>query len=145
MRRKLTTNRVILIFTIFGMTLSGWMWSFKLSNEVPACTLSGCEHVMTGDYSVMLGVPVAALGFFYYGVLGLLAFQRELIESKWLNGQLAVFIILGMIFTIYLRYLEFVKIGDWCQWCWVSVFFMIVITGSYLLEIKQGRGIKSKS
>lgn len=125
-------NRVIFLCSVLGMILAAWMWSFKLRNTMPPCTLSGCSHVLTGEYSEILDVPVAAFGFFYYAIVGLIASQREYITSKLLDTQMAVLLTIGIIFTVYLRYLEFVKIGTWCEWCWGSVILIVVITFSFL-------------
>lgn len=135
MKKDLYT-KMILMVSVFGIILSGWMWWYKLENKIPPCTLSGCEHVLTGPYSEMFGAPVAAYGFFFYITLVVLAFQKLFVSHKLITRMLGLDILAGGIFTVYLRYLEFAKIGNWCQWCWVSVLFMIIISFCYLIEVK---------
>ena len=129
----------ILIFSIFGMFLSAWLWRYKLISENITCTVSGCQEVATGEYSMFLKTPVAAFGFFYYAFLTLLFFERLFIRDKILNILINIFLFCGWIFTIYLRYLEIFKIHDWCEWCWMSVLFMVVITISTVYERKLER------
>jgi uncharacterized membrane protein len=139
--RKDIYNKIIFIISILGIILSGAMWWYKYENKIPPCTLSGCEHVLTGPYSEMFGTPVAAYGFFFYITLAGLSFQALFIHNKLITRMLGLDIIAGVIFTIYLRYLEIVKIGDWCQWCWVSVVFMIFISVGFLLELKNKKHV----
>lgn len=129
----------ILIFSIFGMILSLALWRYKVVNATIPCTVSSCSDVLTGEYSVMWGAPVALYGLFFYSLLALLFFQRLFSKNKVVDLLIVLFLNVGWIFTIYLRFLELTKIKDWCEWCWLSVLFMITITISFTFEPRLNR------
>jgi len=54
-----------------------------------------------------------------------------------LDKMLFAGILWGIIFSVYLRYLEFVKIGHICVWCWMSVILIVLFIVLYLWEQKQ--------
>ncbi len=125
-----------LSFCVFGMILSLALWRYKVINVVPPCTVSGCSHVLTGKYSEIFDAPVSLYGFFFYAFLSMLFFQRLFFKSSLIQFMIILFLIWGWIFTIYLRYLEIFKLGNWCEWCWMSVLFMVTITVSFSFEAR---------
>lgn len=137
---KNNLNKIILAISILGILLSLYLWNIQVQDPaqqlIPCTADGGCEEVLTSDVSKLFGVPIAVFGVFYYVILGLLAFQREFITHQILDKLLLVSILWGIIFSLYLRYLEFVEIGHVCVWCWVSVLFIVLITILYLWEEK---------
>lgn len=132
---KIDPGKVFMIsFAVFGMFLSAWLWRYKLNEAEIPCSVSGCADVATGEYSMFLKTPVAAFGFFYYAFLTLLFFEKIFISHKILDFLIKIFLVLGWIFTIYLRYLEIFKIHDWCEWCWLSVMIMLVLAFGTILK-----------
>ena len=127
------------LFGLFGVVLSLALWWYKVRNVLPPCTVSGCSHVLTGEYSELYQTPVAVLGLFFYTILSLLIFEGIFIKHKLIQNLTLYSLLAGWIFTLYLRYLEFVKIGKWCEWCWMSVLFLLIITISFVLELRQSK------
>ncbi|WKZ30844.1 MAG: vitamin K epoxide reductase family protein [Candidatus Dojkabacteria bacterium] len=126
-----TTNLIILLLAAAGGLLSLYLWNSTLQGSVDFCT-TNCEAVLTSPYSKILGIPVAALGFVYYAGMATLCFQRIHIKHILLDRMLAIAILAGILFTIYLRYLEFGVIEEICMWCWGSVVTMLAITITYV-------------
>lgn len=129
-RKKI--NLLFMMLSALGAFLSLYLWNIHLTgDEVSFCVTGGCQATLTGEYSLLLGVPIAAMGFsFYLGGI-ILTFLRSKINDQVLDNLLYFHGGVGLIFTLYLRYLEYAKIGDICIWCWGSV----VIVAALLLLI----------
>ena len=122
-------KRIIFLASGSGVLLSAYMWYLKVTAVHFRCLISSCSAVMASTYSTMLGVPVPVYGFFYYAFLITLTFII-LLHQKFdqITGKILwAFILLGDIFTIYLRYLELAKMHEWCELCWTSVIILLVI------------------
>jgi len=122
-------KRYSFLLSIAGFLLSTYMWYLKVEVVQFKCFISSCSSVLASQYSMIYDVPVPTYGFFYYAFLMLLSFQI-LMEEKFnkLNGQLFwIFLVIGDLFTIYLRYLEITKIHEWCELCWTSVLILTII------------------
>ena len=128
------TNRAIFTIGLLGIVLCIYMWSYQTTDKIIPCTYDGCEHVLTSEYSHMFGIPVSVFGFFYYVFVTFIAFERFFIKHKLLNTSLILLAVWGIIFSAYLRYLEFAKIGSICVWCWVSMLFVVLISLGIFIE-----------
>jgi uncharacterized membrane protein len=143
--KKNMTNKIILVIGIAGMILCIYIWNLQLALKATSsldlivpCTPSGnCANILHGSYSDMFGVPFGVWGFFYYSILTLLAFQREFIKDKILTIFVGGWIAWGAIFSLYLRYIEFAKIGSICALCWISVGLILTAAGVFFYEYKK--------
>lgn len=120
-----------------GVFLSMYLWYIHLSADDVLCFTGGCNAVLTGEFSQIAGVPVAAMGVAFYAFILVLAFQRSKIEHKLLDQMLYGWVGVGLLFTLYLRYLEFAKIGEICEWCWVSVVIVIGLIITLFVEWRR--------
>ncbi|MBD3330776.1 hypothetical protein GF354_04575 [Candidatus Peregrinibacteria bacterium] len=120
-------NTFIFIISILGVLLSAYLWWFQISGLLIPCTLDGCNNVLKSEYSKIFGVPMAVYGTFYFMGLAFLAFERFFIKHKLIELILLIAVFWGMIFVIYLRYLEFAVIGSICEWCWVIGGFVLLL------------------
>jgi len=105
------------------------------------CTFSerfDCGIVNKSKYSELLGVPVSILGFLTYSVLFLSAlglykdfrFQRfhkwlRPFHMLWLMFALTAF---GMVFSLYLTYVEAFVLNAWCIFCVTQQVLIIMMT-----------------
>lgn len=128
-----------LILTATGMLLSAYLWyqTVDYDPNIPCTSFSNCGAVISGKYGKIFEVPVAALGFFYYGVIALLLFIWFYLEEKLIENLIFAGLMIGMVFTVYLRYLEFVKIGEICIWCWGSVAIIILLITTFVVTQKE--------
>lgn len=89
-----------------------------------ACQVSrGCDLVNTSSYSVLLGLPVSAIGLGGYLVLlalALLGLQPRWLDDRRPDALLAILSGVGLAFAAYLTYAELFIIRAICQWCVVS-------------------------
>jgi uncharacterized membrane protein len=127
MKLRDKVNISIMLLGLVGVAVSVYLWSSTIQGKVGFCP-TGCNAILKSEYGKLLGIPVASWGVAYYSAIIGLAFQKTQIKHKLLDNMLAFVIGVGMVFTLYLRYLEFVKIGEICAWCWVSVAVLVLIT-----------------
>lgn len=88
-------------------------------STVPCDMVSGCEKVLTSQWSEVAGIPLAAFGaaayFFAFSLSILVAFGRSGLW-KWFGAQAFVM----AAFSGWLFYLQAIEIGAFCQFCLLS-------------------------
>lgn len=84
-----------------------------------------CDIVNRSEYSTLFGVPVALIGMLGYGALaGLATVYRERGETPaMLFGGAAA----GLVFALYLTYIEGFVLGVWCILCLGSLALISMI------------------
>ncbi len=115
---RLTT----MILSIAGLGVSIYLTITHYSTSVTlACPDTGtvnCEKVTTSPESVVFGIPVAVLGLAFFvfmtAVNNPLAWRSPL-RAIHLARLLSV--IVGIVFVIYLIYVELFKVNAICLWC----------------------------
>jgi vitamin-K-epoxide reductase (warfarin-sensitive) len=96
-----------------------------------------CDIVNRSQYSSILGIPVALIGMLgYAGLAGLATVYRERRETPalLLGGALA-----GLVFALYLTYIEARVLGVWCILCLSSLAVIASITVTSLLVWVRSR------
>lgn len=123
---------LLLVLAVLGMILSAYLWWYKFQEgEAISCDISGggCDEILTGKYSEMFNIPIATWGFFFYATFFLVSFQKLFIKHFLIDSLLIGLLLSGILYTLWLRYLEFFVIGGWCQWCWLSVIIIVIASG----------------
>jgi len=98
-----------------------------------------CDIVNRSEYSSIMGIPVAGIGVVGYGVLLLLAtFLRTRTETpiRLLGAAIA-----GLVFALYLTYVEAYVLETWCILCLLSLAFISLITLFALVVQLKGKGV----
>jgi len=98
------------------------------------CPIGGCDAVMASKWSAIYGVPVALLGLIYYIWFIALVVLKNFNENLMINLALLATVLGGILFTIYLRFVEIFYVHEFCMWCWVSVICIVVIVLVYLVN-----------
>ena len=104
--------------------------------------LAACETVQTSTWSRFAGVEVALIGVVGYTALfavALVALQPALAHRHWPARLLAVMAGLGVLFTLYLTYLELFVIHAICRWCVGSAVIITSILVLAALELRRLR------
>lgn len=88
------------------------------------CTIDGvdgCQELAGSKYSKILGIPIALAGLFYYStaffVLGLLMRSDDKKKIAGLVTAFLAFAIFGVVFDVYLGYINFTKLVVPCRLC----------------------------
>ncbi len=103
-----------------------------------ACSSNGainCEKVITSPQSVIFGIPVAVYGLAFWVVavaLSLPPMWRA--TATWIATARMAFATVGIVFVLYLIYVELFEVRAICLWCTsvhalTFVFFLLVVTG----------------
>lgn len=116
------------------------MWKLGLTGSL-ACTGSGgCEYVQGSKYGWFLGVDVALIGavgytlVFLAATIGSSAANEDLL---WPVRVLQVLIWPAVLFTVRLKYAEFVILKGFCPWCAISAVSITILAVLVTLEARR--------
>lgn len=116
------------------------LWKLGLAGSL-ACSIGshGCEYVQGSKYGWFLGYDVALIGtigytlIFIVSLVGMLGRNEE---EVWPNTLLQILIWPAILFTIRLKYAEFVILKGFCPWCAISA---VAITTCAILVVFDKR------
>jgi vitamin-K-epoxide reductase (warfarin-sensitive) len=133
---------VVAVLAVAGIVVSGVSLAHHFSpSQTSFCDFSehiNCDIVNKSEYSAILGVPVSLIGILGYAViLGLATVYRSGPKSSTIIFAAAV---AGLIFALYLTYIEAFVLMVWCILCVSSllVIFCIAVLSSIAM-LKQRR------
>lgn len=119
---------VLAAFDSFGLGVAGYLSLVELQGNLPTCGLvSGCEQVAESQYAYIAGAPVALLGALF--TLTLLSIAL----AWWRSGVYGLLLahyalsLVGVMFNVYLLYLQVFVIRALCVWC--LTFEVMVLMG----------------
>jgi len=128
----------LLIVTLVGLGVSGYLVAVRLLGEAPTCgPVRGCETVTTSAYSTIAGVPVAVLGLLLSLCLVACA------GWWWRRADRQVLLItyglllLATLAVAYLTYLELFVIHAICVWCVTYATTVVVSLGVTGLALRR--------
>ena len=88
------------------------------------CTASGgCETAQFSQYGWFLGVDVALIGAVFYAVLlvvALVSLQPRHVDARRMSTLLLALVVPAFLFTLRLKYGEWVVLKVFCPWCFIS-------------------------
>ncbi len=88
-----------------------------------ACAVGSCEKVQTSKWATMFGYPYRDVGMGYYvGILAiaLAGTTAALADRRGVSQLLLALTTFGLLFSLWLTYLELAVIDAICQWCVIS-------------------------
>ena len=122
---------LIPVLSVIGLGVAGYLAYVETSQVLAVCGPVGdCNAVQQSEYARLLGIPIAIYGLAgYAGILILWAAQRWVKTPLAQQAGLGIFAIavIGVLFSIYLTFLEPFVIGATCMWCLTSAVIMTVI------------------
>src|SRR4051794_38903334 len=129
------------LMSLVGVFVSAYLYLYKIGRiGTLACGSGGCETVQTSQWSRFAGVEVALIGLVGYAVLfvvALVALQPLPDGRRWPADLLAALAAGGVLFTVYLTYLELFVIRAICRWCVGSAAIIVSILILALLARRQ--------
>lgn len=114
---------LIALLAILGLAVSTLALRIHYSMDAPPCDINAhwdCGMVNHSRYSVIHGIPVAAIGIAGYAVIALFALTRR----YWL---LLAASIVGLAYALYLTSIEARILQIWCLYCVISQTIITVI------------------
>jgi uncharacterized membrane protein len=136
---------IVAALALAGIFISIYLTLYKLGviGEL-SCTIGSCETVNTSRWSVFLGLPVAAWGLLFYldvfviAVVGTMPrFENQPIISIVLLAEAAI----GVLFSVWLTYLELAVIHAICIWCVTSAVIVLLIL---LVSVADWREVRAE-
>ena len=129
------------LIALIGVFVSLYLTLFKLGYiGTLACGTGSCETVQLSKWGDFLGVPVAAWGVVYYTVvlaLAMAGLQERFMESRRITNALLLVTGAGLLFSIWLTYLELFVIHAICRWCVGSATMTVALFALALWDAKD--------
>lgn len=116
-----------------GLTIASYLTIVHFQGGVPVCATNGCEIVQQSRYAALLGVPVALLGTFTFGVLLLSSALRKPIAVVGAAGLALI----AVLFAGYLVYVQLVVLDAVCMWCVASDALTAVVAVAAWLRVRH--------
>jgi uncharacterized membrane protein len=112
------------LIALAGIFVALYLTLYKLGYiGTLACAVGSCETVQTSKWATFLGFPVAAWGVAYYVAvlaISLAGLTPALAERRSVSQLLVAMTGVGLLFSLWLTYLELFVINAICQWCVIS-------------------------
>lgn len=115
------------------------LWKLGLVGSLACDGSGGCEFVQGSRYGWFMGVDVALIGAVGYAILfaaAMMSTSPTYEDEKWANTMLQLIIWPAVLFTVRLKYAEFVILKSFCPWCAISA---TIITLCAILAIMDRR------
>ncbi|MCL5411648.1 MAG: vitamin K epoxide reductase family protein [Patescibacteria group bacterium] len=114
-------NKPIFLATnLIGIIDASYLTTKYYSGEAPACTVSGCEKVLTSPYATIGNVPVSLLGLIYYITIFVVFLIFCQTKKQRFTDLLIAFTTAGLLFSAWLVYLQLFIIQAICLYCLLS-------------------------
>jgi uncharacterized membrane protein len=133
------------ILALLGLGVATYLAYVEISQVQAVCGPVGeCNTVQSSPYARIWGIPVAVLGVFNYLAIGVLWMGQEYRGNRradlsaWGLLGLALF---GVLFSVYLTWLELFVIRAVCAWCLTSAVLTLLLM---LLAVIPITGTKKK-
>ena len=135
----------VALLALVGVLIAAYMSAYKfgLLGSI-VCGTGGCETVQNSPWSVFMGIPVPVIGLGGYGLLlltSILGLQPRFEDDRRVSIVLIAGATIGLVFSIYLSWLEAAVIHAWCRWCIVSA---ILATLIFVFTLPEFRRIRSQ-
>ena len=130
MNGKDRSRAVIIVLSFIGFIVAAYLtYLYYNQAETSFCiTGSSCDIVRLSGYSSIYGIPVSLIGLIGYFGLFIITVSNISDRIKWLT---IYFISLpGLVFSIYLTYVEVFVLNAICSFCLLSA---IIITAIFIL------------
>ena len=137
------------LIALIGVFLSLYLTLYKLGYiGTLACGSGSCEKVQLSKWGDFLGLPVSAWGVGYYAIVLAVSFagvQERFAESPRLTNALVYLTGAGLLFSIWLTYLELFVLHAICRWCLGSAAITVVL---FVLAVwdrqAEGSGLRAE-
>ena len=129
------------LVALAGLFVALYLTLYKLGYiGTLVCAVGSCETVQTSKWATLLGIPVGAWGVAYYiAVLGvaLAGLTPALAERPAVSRLLVAMTGFGLLFSIWLTYLELFVIQAVCQWCVISAILATALFAISWLDLRE--------
>lgn len=134
---------MVALVALAGAFIALYLTLYKLGYiGTLVCAVGSCETVQTSKWATFLGFPVGAWGVAYYVAvfcIALVGLTPQLSEHVGLSQLLAAMTTFGVVFSLWLTYLELFVIHAICQWCVISALLATALCVLCWLDLREVR------
>jgi uncharacterized membrane protein len=119
------------------------LWKLGLAGSLACGSGHGCVVAQMSKYGWFLGVDVALIGTVGYSlifVVAMLGSQPRFEQARWPSLLLLGLVVPALLFTVRLKYAEFVILRTFCPWCAESAIAITCCTVLAFLDWRRVRG-----
>lgn len=127
------------ILILIGLADAAYLSALHYYQADPGCSLiTGCDAVLSSEYAVIFGIPLAYGGLVYYFTLlmGVLVYYQY--ETKKALQVVFGVNLLGFLFSMWLVYVQAVLLQAFCQYCLVSALTTTLALIVVSIGLKKG-------
>ncbi|HKJ27996.1 MAG TPA: vitamin K epoxide reductase family protein, partial [Anaerolineales bacterium] len=122
---------ILPVLLVIGLGIAIYLATVEVSGGEAICGPVGdCNAVQESEYSKVFGIPVAVLGMIGYIIIGaswIVARLKDGMTAFYAKMAMFLFSLFGLLFFIYLTFLEPFVIGATCAWCISSAIIFSLI------------------
>jgi len=137
----MTKRTIVATLALAGIFVALYLFLYKIGRIGNlSCSIGSCETVNLSRWSVFMGAPVAAWGVGFYVVmfgLSVASLQDLYADSLGMSKVLALLSGGGLIFSLWLTYLELFVIHAICQWCVASAIIVTLIFIVSVVDLRE--------
>jgi uncharacterized membrane protein len=127
-----TLQIAVAVLALAGAAIAAYLTYARYVDATIACSTGGCETVQESEYAEILGLPVAVVGL--GGYLAILATALFACERARVVG--AAIALSGLVFSVYLVFVQILAIGAVCQWCLASDVVMALLATATVARLR---------
>lgn len=126
MSRK-TQLTVFGLFAVLGLSDAIFLTVEHYRKAIPPCSVtSGCQNVLTSQYSTVFGIPVSLFGAFFYATILVLTVIVAIGRDQW-YAKLRFLTWAGLLASAWLVFVQLALLKAICPYCMVSALTSTVI------------------
>jgi uncharacterized membrane protein len=131
------------LISLAGIFIALYLLLYKLGYVgTLVCAVGSCEVVQTSKWARFLGLPVAGWGVAYYVAtlaVALAGLASSLADSRALSRAMVAVTGVGVLFSLWLTWLELFVIDAICQWCVGSAILATALFVVWWLDLRELR------
>jgi len=118
------------------------LWKMGYMGALSCGAGRGCEMVQLSSWGWFLGLDVAfigAVGYTLILVVAIIGTLDRFAAERWPTAALAALVYPAFLFTLRLKYAEFLVLKTFCPWCAISAVTMTLFTVLVWLDWRRVR------
>ena len=122
------------------------LWKLGLAGSLACGAGGGCTIVQFSRWSWFLGVDVALIGAIGYSLIlavALFGNAESRADARGPALALAALVYPAFVFTLRLKYAEFIVLKTFCPWCVISAVSISVLSVIVALELRRTRLLRT--
>ena len=140
-QRRTLLYALAALVSLVGLADAIYLTVEHLSGRSVRCTIvSGCSEVLSSEYAMVGGVPLAMIGAAAYFTVFSLAILAAY-SYKWAAKSLTVVVGLMFIITLWLLYLQAFVIKHFCQFCLLSALVTFILTVLIAISLRKSQEV----